>query len=175
MSRMDAHHCIEQQMLSPIPITLAGHSHLGDAGMLGRALDRWCARQATNHNAFTRRGQSPGPRGITEEEYDQQRREKNDRNTLNKWGVRASKGNLAEIRAKAKAEREEAARDRAAANYAARVAALPEHIRGQYQLVLGENRAWQRLQTAEWLATLTEEEQEAILAKRHLAKKGRSK
>jgi hypothetical protein len=159
-------------MLSPIPITLAGHSHLNDAGMLGRALDRWCARQGPNQNAFTRRGQAPGPRGITEEEYSRARQEKNDRNTLKKWGVRATKGNLAEIRAKAKAEREQAARDKAAADYAARLAALPEHIRSQYSLVIGENRAWQRLKTAEWLATLSVEEQDAILAKRRTAKSG---
>jgi hypothetical protein len=170
--RQDAHRCIEQQLLSPIGGGLAGHVDLGDVGMLGRALDRWSAKQSSTRNPFKRTGQADGPRGISEEEYHRQRQEKNDRSTLKKWGVKVKNGDLAAARAKAKAEREQAAREKAAADYGRRVAALPEHIRAQYDLTLGQHRAWQMLKTAEWVATLNEEEQQHILSKRRTAKAG---
>jgi hypothetical protein len=172
--RQDAHRCIEQQMVSPIATGLAVHSDLGDMVLLERALNRWSARQESTRNPFARRNQRQTPLPVTEEEYKAKRTQANNKRLLEKWGIKTVKNaDLAEIRAKEKLAREQAQREKSSADYSARVAALPEHIRAAYSLKHGENRAWQRLKTAEWITTLSTDEQNAILEKRRIAKKSK--
>jgi len=174
--RQDAFRSLEHQQMAVIPQWIAGHADPGSMAQLDRALSRWLAKQTPERNqrvGFARNGVFTLAAPITEEEYAVRNKRSNRLRSARKLGLKVR--NEAEyLASRAQFEEKRIAAMKAAKDVeiAARIAALPERIVEAFDLRRAEHRNWNHMSRAEWVATLTQQEQNHILNKREFAKLG---
>jgi hypothetical protein len=174
--RQDAFRSLEHQQMAAIPQWIAGHADPGSMAQLDRALSRWLAKQTPERNqrvGYSRKGIFTLSEPMTEAAYAARNQTSNRMRSVKKLGLKVR--NEAEYQvARAEFEEKRIAAIKAAKDVeiAARIAALPERIVEAYDLRRVEHRSWHQMSRAEWVATLTQQEQDHILTKREFAKQG---
>lgn len=174
--RQDACRSLDHQQLTVIPQWVAGHADPGSMAHIDRALSRWLARQTPERNqrvGYARKGIFTLAEPISEEEYAVRNKRSNRMRSARKLGLKV-RNETEYLAARAQFEEKRIAAMKAAKDIqiAARIAALPERIVEAFDLLRVEHRNWNQMSRAEWVATLTPEEQNDILSKREFAKLG---
>lgn len=172
--RQDAFRSLEHQEMAVIPQWIAGHAEVGSMAQLDRALGRWLAKQAPERNqrvGYARKGVFTLSQPMTEERAQEISKKRNNQRAAKRFGLNAETPEQYAIeRAAFEEKRIAAIKAKKDAEIARRIAALPERIVEAYDLRRVKHRNWGQMSRAEWVATLSPEEQDHVLTKREFAK-----